>query len=594
MCYNAEFDGHRLLFGEVIGHPLAGKIAKSSQYQDDDPPKTSLFSWKKSKPRKIQQVQADHQQLIDDSRIIEETLHRQLQDIVRENQEIYQLKEKVEEERQSLVKKCEQQQVLLQKKGQEKEEMAEKVNHQDEQIYKLKKDKAKLVQKVYQQQNLLQKMKEEKEQLLVEIDQKHQRTKEEEAKYELQMLELEELRSTVVSDQNDVESYHEAKLALQERTTELQKMTEHIKAIEKDHRELENELKDIKLAKESLEREAEESKMKEKCLIEDHNKIQRDLHEQLRDIVASTNQTVLSLKEDVNQLQIAKEFNEKQNKELRVKMEELEQINDCLSQQNKELTSSCSWILQEEEIHATNEVLGKGSWGVVKVAIFKRTRVAAKYMNELNISRYNIAIFTREMELLAQVRHPNLVQFLGATRERRPIIITELLTTSLRKAIEKSSLTRPQVIKISLDICNGLNYLHSWRSQPLIHRNLSSTNILLEPTAVDREWRAKISDYISTSLSGPTNITSSSAYCPPEGYNPNEHSPLMDVYSFGVLAMEMILSELPPITVAERDIQATTIRWPLMKRLIQKCISHKKQERPQIFQVIFDLNNITE
>ena len=66
----------------------------------------------------------------------------------------------------------------------------------------------------------------------------------------------------------------------------------------------------------------------------------------------------------------------------------------------------------------TEKVLGRGSWGEVKVAKFRGLRVAAKFLHNMIISEYNQHLFSREMTIAAKIRHPNLLLFIGATRER--------------------------------------------------------------------------------------------------------------------------------------------------------------------------------
>ncbi|XP_041379043.1 seven transmembrane domain-containing tyrosine-protein kinase 1-like [Gigantopelta aegis] len=191
------------------------------------------------------------------------------------------------------------------------------------------------------------------------------------------------------------------------------------------------------------------------------------------------------------------------------------------------------------------------------------------------------------MRLLHESRHPNLLQFVGATRVGTPIILSELMPTSLRKEIEKSLLTRPQIIKIAQDISAALNYLHLWRPHPILHRDVSSPNVLLEPCG-SGIWKGKLSDYGSAnvvqSISANSVVPGNPFYSAPEAQFPEQHSPAMDVFSFGVLLMEMILRQPPTSKLADKMTQCNSIKWPAMKRLVQRCISRECQVRPFIAQ----------
>ena len=230
----------------------------------------------------------------------------------------------------------------------------------------------------------------------------------------------------------------------------------------------------------------------------------------------------------------------------------------------------------------TERVLGKGGYGEVRVAMFRGLEVAAKCLHDVILSPYNLRVFTREMEIAARVRHPNLLQFIGATREGTAIILSELMATSLRKKLEKSRLTHNQVIKIGKEVSLALNYLHLWKPHPILHRDVSSPNVLLEPCG-GGQWKAKLSDYGSANIV--RNISASSVYpgnpfySAPEAEFPIHHSPAMDVYSFGVLLMEMILCEPPSSTPAERERQVEGIQWQSLKPLVQRCIVRDRHNR---------------
>uniref|UniRef100_A0A1X7SFJ7 Protein kinase domain-containing protein n=3 Tax=Amphimedon queenslandica TaxID=400682 RepID=A0A1X7SFJ7_AMPQE len=136
-----------------------------------------------------------------------------------------------------------------------------------------------------------------------------------------------------------------------------------------------------------------------------------------------------------------------------------------------------SWVVNRREITMTEVVLGKGGWGEVKVADFRGLKVAAKCLYEVIISPYNIGTFSREMNIASKIRHPNLLQFIGATTEGNPIILTELMPTSLRKELESGGVAYPAILSISLDVACALNYLHLFKPHPILHRDVSSANV---------------------------------------------------------------------------------------------------------------------
>ena len=270
-------------------------------------------------------------------------------------------------------------------------------------------------------------------------------------------------------------------------------------------------------------------------------------------------------------------------------LQQTRQVNVTLQQQVEQLQEQSHWVVRREEIEMTEEVLGKGGWGEVKVAKFRGLRVAAKCLHEVILSSYNISVFTREMEIAARVRHPNLLQFIGATRVGTPIILSELMPTSLRKELETGPLPYHAVLAISQDIACGLNYLHLFKPDPILHRDVSTANILL--TRGDYNWRAKVSDYGSANLQpmiGRTVNPGNPVYSAPEAGVPRDHSPAMDVYSYGVVLIEMMICRIPE--VAQRQLHINSIRRPTFKALIKRCLKENRRERPTMSEIIRDFN----
>ena len=246
------------------------------------------------------------------------------------------------------------------------------------------------------------------------------------------------------------------------------------------------------------------------------------------------------------------------------------------------------WVVNREVIQLTDQELGRGGWAVVRVAKFIGLRVAAKCLHTLIVSDYNRQLFVREMSIAARVRHPNLVQFIGAMMEGEPIILTELMATSLRAVLERRPFNPAEITSISLDVARALNYLHLMHPDPIIHRDISSANVLLEP-GPNNSWRAKVSDYGSANFlqqlrtAGPGNPT----YAAPEADIPSQQSPKMDVYSYGVLLLEMCSRRFPNPEECEALLQR--VQQPTMVALIRHCMEQEHMRRPTMSDIIRQL-----
>ena len=152
------------------------------------------------------------------------------------------------------------------------------------------------------------------------------------------------------------------------------------------------------------------------------------------------------------------------------------------------------WIIRRDEVMLSEKNLGVGAWGKVYEGTFRGCQVAVKQIHDLILSPHNRRLFEREMSIASRCRHPHLLQFIGATNnDGSPLFITELLDTDLRDVLRQRSLLHEEVVCIALDIAKGLNYLHLKKPSPIIHRDISSSNVLLWRR--DNCWRAKLSDY---------------------------------------------------------------------------------------------------
>ena len=222
---------------------------------------------------------------------------------------------------------------------------------------------------------------------------------------------------------------------------------------------------------------------------------------ELREMTQQLSNIQGHLREREGQLQQKDEENASLEEQLRTKQQEVNELEISLSTAQQALSErprqqSPDWVISRDQIQLTEKCIGKGGWGSVVEGKYCGCTVAVKQIYEvlLNLSSHNREMFEREMSIASKCRHPCLLQFIGATNdEGSPLFVTELMETSLRKLLEQRSLSTAEVVTISLDVARALNYLHQKKPRPIIHRDISSANVLLWRQA--DQWRGKVSDY---------------------------------------------------------------------------------------------------
>ena len=330
--------------------------------------------------------------------------------------------------------------------------------------------------------------------------------------------------------------------------------------------------------------------------LQDELRVTRDHYQQQLQQTQQAQHQLQQSQDEIQETRQARDQYQQSSLSLLQRLQQTEQARQDIEQQLEQLRSQQEqphWVVGREEVIMTQEVLGNGAYGKVKVAVFRGLRVAAKTLHGIIISDYTRDLFSREMDIASRVRHPNLVQFIGATRVGTPIILTEIMATSLYNELQKKALTQSQILFISCDVASALNYLHLWKPDPIIHRDISSPNVLLEPSVSD-SFKAKVTDYGAANLQQHTrtDMPGNPAYASPESRYPDDHSPAMDVYSYSVLLMEMILHRPPAMTVPKREEQASLISWPPMSSLIQRCLNRDRHHRPTMIQILDQLKQL--
>uniref|UniRef100_A0A1X7USX4 Protein kinase domain-containing protein n=1 Tax=Amphimedon queenslandica TaxID=400682 RepID=A0A1X7USX4_AMPQE len=394
---------------------------------------------------------------------------------------------------------------------------------------------------------------------------------------------LEEYQKPRKGNTADIEQTVQALLkSLEEKERERQVFHQQLEQKEREEAEKEQEIRRYRHQLQEKDREHQIVLQKKDLLIqqkdEEHQVVLQELQENRE---ALQQKDIVILKKD---------------KELQEKDKELQQSQEAVRRYQQKALTDDHWVINKDEVTLTKEELGRGSYAAVTVGIFRGLRVAVKSLHTIIISDYNLALFSREMNIASRIRHPNLVQFIGATKVGNPLVLTELMSTSLNQELHKNQITNQQILNIAQDVALGLNYLHLFKPQPIIHRDVSSPNVLLKPCSGPAGYEAKVADYGTAKVMQAENtgtiMPGNAAYAAPEAPIPDQHSPAMDVYSYSILLMEMNLCSLPEMTTAEREVQAGSVSWSDMKSLIQRGLYVNPKARPTMAQVIESLKGM--
>ena len=251
----------------------------------------------------------------------------------------------------------------------------------------------------------------------------------------------------------------------------------------------------------------------------------RDYQRQLRDV---TQQMTIIRGQLEEKDEETANFQNQVSQQLEEKDQEIDELEITLSIAQDELRDyqrqdSPDWVISRDHIQLTGRFLGRGGWGSVVEGKYCGCSVAVKQIHELILSPHNRNLFEREMDIASRCRHPCLLQFIGATNdEGNPLFVTELMETSLRTLLEQRALSDAEMSFISLDVARALNYLHQKQPSPIIHRDISSANVLLWRQG--EHWRGKVSDYGTANFMQQTMTVAPGAmiYSAPEAITKNQ------------------------------------------------------------------------
>ncbi|XP_044481427.1 integrin-linked protein kinase 1-like [Mangifera indica] len=277
------------------------------------------------------------------------------------------------------------------------------------------------------------------------------------------------------------------------------------------------------------------------------------------------------------------------------------------------LPNKCDWEIDPSELDFSNlAIIGKGSFGEILKATWRGTPVAIKrILPSLSDDRLVVQDFKHEVNLLVKLRHPNVVQFLGAVTNKKPLmLITEYLRGGdlHRYLKEKGALNPATAVNFALDIAKGMAYLHS-EPNVIIHRDLKPRNVLLVNTSADH---LKVGDFGLSKLIKVQNThdvykmtgeTGSYRYMAPEVFKHRKYDKKVDVFSFGMILYEMLEGE-PPFShmepyeaakyVAEGHRPSCRAKGyiPELRELTERCWDADMNKRPSFLEILKKLEKI--
>ncbi|KAI3996045.1 hypothetical protein MKX01_038445 [Papaver californicum] len=225
-------------------------------------------------------------------------------------------------------------------------------------------------------------------------------------------------------------------------------------------------------------------------------------------------------------------------------------------------------VIKATQNFSPSLLIGEGGFGTVYRGQLQDGQVVAiKRAKKENLISLQ-AEFSSEVELLSKIEHRSLVRLLGyVDKGNERIIITEFVPNgTLREHLDGERgkiLDFYQRLEISIDVAHALAYLHLYAEKQIIHRDVKSSNILLT-----ENFRAKVADF-GFARAGPTDVEKThistkvkgtAGYLDPEYLRTYQLTPKSDVFSFGILLIE-ILTGRRPVEMKRASDERITIRW---------------------------------
>jgi serine/threonine protein kinase len=326
-------------------------------------------------------------------------------------------------------------------------------------------------------------------------------------------------------------------------------------------------------------------------------------------------------------------FGLKKRKLIKLKEQFFQQNSGLLLQQQKGRhggsTETTKVFTLEELNEATNnfdegKILGQGGQGIVYKGVLQDKRIVAIKKSKIN-DPDQIEPFINEVVILSQINHRNVVKLFGCCLETEvPLLVYEFIPNGtvhehLHDQNQSIKLTWKTRLRIAKEAAGVLAYLHSAAATPIIHRDVKSTNILL-----DQNLTAKVSDFGASRIVPldhsqiNTLVQGTLGYLDPEYLLTSQLTEKSDVYSFGVVLAELLtgkkalssdrsevdrnlaayfgssMKQGQLLHILDKSIDEANIeQLKEVAHITERCLRVKGEDRPTMKEVAMELEGIS-